>query len=158
MDARAEKLAGRLLAAHTELMTYAQALTPTEAAAPSPNPGWSVQDTLAHLASAELGHCSVAENLLSATPTIGPDGFDLDAFNAAQVAARRGLALAAVLSELDANHAATLALLQRIEPEQWDIAGYHPGGFDTTVEGVFRVIAIHKRRHMKELVTPDDKL
>lgn len=94
-----------------------------------------MRDTLAHLASAELGHCSVAENLLGNMPTIGPDGFDLDA-----------------------NHAATLALLQRIEPGQWAIVGYHPGGFDTTVEGVFRVIAIHKRRHMKELVTPDDKL
>ena len=27
----------------------------------------------------------------------------------------------------------------------------HPGGFDTTVEAVFRVIAIHERRHLKEI-------
>lgn len=156
MDARGEKLKTRLADAHIELMTYAQALTPAEAAAPSPNPGWRVQDTLAHLASAELGHGSVIESLLAGKSPVGPGGFDLDAFNAVEVSARRGLALSAVLTELDANHAATLALLERIKPEQWDITGYHPGGFDTTVEGTFRIIAIHKRRHLKELVASNE--
>ena len=110
-----------------------------------------MQDTLAHLASAELGHSSVIASLLTGRPTAGLASFDLDAFNAIEVSARRGSPLPAVLAELEANHAATMALLQCIGPEQWDIAGYHPGGFDTTVEGTFRIIAIHKRRHLKEL-------
>ncbi len=78
-------------------------------------------------------------------------GFDLDAFNADDVAARRGASLAGLLTELASNRRETLALLEVIAPADWERGGYHPGGFDTTVEGVFRIIAIHEKRHAKEI-------
>ena len=151
MDARGEKLRARLVDAHDKVMAYAQTLTHDQAGVGSSNDGWRVQDVLAHLASAELGHCSVIKALLAGQPMLSASGFDLHAFNAAEVAKRRTADLATVVAELEANHESTLALLSRIQPEQWDIAGYHPGGFDTTVEGTFRVIALHKRSHLKEL-------
>jgi uncharacterized protein (TIGR03083 family) len=150
MDQRQAKLRQRLDDSRRELLAVVDALGSAEAAAPTANPGWAVHDTLAHLAGAELGHQQVIRALLAG---VSPDtsGFDLDAFNAADVAARRNASLAELLDELATNRSATLALLDAVAPDDWDRAGYHPGGFDATVEGVFRIIAIHEKRHVKEI-------
>ena len=150
MNQRQAKLRQRLDDSRRELLAAVEALESTEAAAPMANPGWAVHDVLAHLAGAELGHQLVIRALLSGS---APDasGFDLDAFNASDVATRRNASLPELLDELTANRSATLALLDAVAPDDWDRAGYHPGGFDTTVEGVFRIIAIHEKRHVKEI-------
>ncbi len=150
MDQRQAKLRQRLDDSRRELLAAVEALGPDEAAAPTANPDWAVRDVLAHLAGAELGHQQVIRALLSG---VSPDtsGFDLDAFNAADVAARRNASLAGLLDELAANRAETLALLDAVGPDDWARGGYHPGGFDATVEGVFRVIAIHEKRHAKDI-------
>ena len=150
MDQRREKLRQRLNDSRRELLAAVEELGPTQAAAPTTNAGWAVRDVLAHLAGAELGHQQVIRSLLAGA---SPDtsGFDLDAFNAADVAARRDASLPELLDELAANRSATLAFLDSVGPDDWDRAGYHPGGFDTTVEGTFRIIAIHEKRHVKEI-------
>ena len=150
MDPRREKLAQRLNDARRDLLATGEGIGPAEAATPTVNTGWAVRDVLAHLAGAELGHQQVILALLAGA---APDtsGFDLDAFNAADVAARSGADLAELLAELAANRAGTLALLDAVGPGDWDRAGFHPGGFDTTVEGTFRIIAIHEKRHVKEI-------
>ncbi|NUQ39018.1 MAG: DinB family protein [Caldilineales bacterium] len=147
---REEPLRQRLLAGEQALLAAVAGLEDEMAATTSANPGWAIKDVLAHLASAELGHCAVIRRLLAGESTHLP-GFDLDAFNEAEVAARRRLSLAEVLAEYQANRAVTLALLTTIGPEDWDKAGPHPGGFETTVEGVFRVIALHEKRHLREM-------
>lgn len=114
------------------------------------NPGWERRDIVAHLASAEIGHCQVIQRLLAGQPTLLP-GFDLDEFNQAEVGSRRQRSLSELVAEYQANRAATLALLDTIAENEWAIAGPHPGGFDTTVEGVFRVISIHERHHLREM-------
>lgn len=114
------------------------------------NPGWTAQDLLAHLAAAELGHCEVVRRLLVGESTTVP-GFDLDTYNNAEVQTRRHVDLEGLVAEYKANRAATLELLASIGDDDWDKAGPHPGGFDTTVEGVFRVISIHEKRHLREL-------
>ncbi len=150
MDQHREKLRQRLNDSRRELLAVAEAIGQAEAAAPTANAGWAVRDVLAHLAGAELGHQQVIRALLAgATPDTS--GFDLDIFNAADVAARRTASLPDLLDELAANRSATLALLDSVGLDDWDRAGYHPGGFDTTVEGTFRIIAIHEKRHVKEI-------
>lgn len=114
------------------------------------NPGWTAQDLLAHLAAADLGHCAVVRRLVAGETTVVP-GFDLDIFNNAEVQARRHLDLAALVVEYKANRAATLDLLASIGDDDWDKAGPHPGGFDATVAGVFRVISLHEKRHLRDL-------
>jgi uncharacterized protein (TIGR03083 family) len=150
MDQRREKLRQRLNDSRGDLLAAVEAIGQAEAAAPTANAGWAVRDVLAHLAGAELGHQQVIRALLAGD---APDtsGFDLDAFNAADVAVRRDTSLSQLLDELAANRSSTLALLDAVAPDDWERAGYHPGGFDTTVEGVFRVIAIHEKRHVKEI-------
>lgn len=150
MDQRREKLRQRLADSRRDLLAAVEEIGSAGATRPTANPGWTVCDVLAHLAGAELGHQRVIRALLAGQPG-EIDGFDLDAFNAADVAARRGASLAELLAELDRNRAATLALLDTVSADDWDRAGYHPGGFDTSIEGTFRIIAIHEKRHVKEM-------
>lgn len=111
---------------------------------------WTVQDVLAHLASAEQGHVAVGWALLRGEPTEVP-GFHLDAFNNREVAKRRGLSLAAILTELDAARSQTAALLAAVGPDDWAKSGPHPGGFTVSVEGIFKVIRVHEQRHLREV-------
>lgn len=150
MDQQREKLRQRLDESRRELLASAAHLEPAGLAALTANPGWAVRDVLAHLAGAERGHQQVIRALLAGQAPDLP-GFDLDAFNAADVAARQGASLAELLGELASNRNDTLALLETISPDDWQRGGYHPGGFDTTIEGVFRIIAIHEKRHAKEI-------
>lgn len=150
MDERRTKLSDRLAQSRQELLATLDELAADELAQRPVTDGWSVQDVVAHLASAERGHQQVIVALLAGRDTHQP-GFDLDAFNQAEVSARRSLPAAALLRELEASRTATLVLLETVASNDWERAGYHPGGFDTTVEGVFRVIAIHEKRHVKEI-------
>ncbi len=144
-----EQLRQRLLQSQQAVLE-AVALMDAERIRVLVNPGWTAQDLLAHLAAAELGHCAVVQRLLLGEDTAIP-GFNLDTYNDAEVQARRHLGLDELLAEYKANRAATLDLLASIGDGDWDKAGPHPGGFDTTVAGGFRVIAIHEKRHLRDL-------
>jgi uncharacterized protein (TIGR03083 family) len=150
MDQQRQKLRQRLDESRRDLLASVAHLESAGLAAPTANPGWAVRDVLAHLAGAERGHQQVIRALLAGQSSDVSD-FNLDAFNAADVAARQDISLAGLLAELASNRAETLALLAAVGPDDWERSGYHPGGFDATVEGVFRVIAIHEKRHAKDI-------
>jgi hypothetical protein len=97
-----------------------------------------------------LGHLRVICRLLAGEPTEQP-GFDLDAHNQAEVATRQDRTLAALIAEYRANRMATLALLDTVSATAWDKGGFHPAGFAITVAGIFRLIVIHEKRHLREL-------
>ncbi len=146
---RKERLWWRLEDVRAQVKTLANSLHPdqwhtmvTEA--------WAVRDVIAHLAAAEKGHVQVGWALLRGEPTLIPD-FDLDAYNNAAVAERRDKSKAELLAELDEARDQTAALLAAVTPEDWEKGGPHPGGFDVTVEGIFKIIALHERRHLKEV-------
>ena len=150
MDERKAKLAERLVQSRQDLMTTLGGMPSSELAQRAVNDGWAVQDVVAHLASAERGHQDVITALLAGEDTHQP-GFDLDVFNEREVGARRAMTMEEVFAELESSRAATLALLNEVGVDDWDRSGYHPGGFETTVEGSFRVIAIHEKRHAREI-------
>lgn len=145
-----DKLRQRLVNSHQAVLDLVESIDGDTASRSSANEGWSSKDMLAHLAAAEIGHCHVIRQLQEDKPTLISD-FDLDTFNNTEVEKRRQLSWEATISEYQANRAATLALLDTIHDSEWDKSGPHPGGFDTTIEGVFRVIVIHEKRHLKEL-------
>ena len=149
MDQR-DKLRKRLVNSHQAVLSLVEAIDEVTATELRANEGWSGKDLLAHLAASELGHCHVIRQLLADRPTLVAD-FDLDTFNNAEVAKRRQHSWEDITAEYQANRAATLALLDTITDADWEKAGPHPGGFDTTVAGVFRVIAIHEKRHLRDL-------
>ncbi|NOZ50700.1 MAG: DinB family protein [Chloroflexi bacterium] len=144
-----DKLRQRLIASHEAVLKIVNGWDENTAAQPSTNPHWRNQDVLAHLAAAEIGHCQVIRRLL-ADDSLAMTGFDLDTFNDEQVALRVQRSLAEILTEYRQNRSATLALLDTVIDDDWEKGGRHPGGFDTTVTGVFRVIIIHEKRHLKE--------
>ncbi len=146
---RKDRLWWRLEAIRQEVKTLITDLSPAAWRTPVTE-HWTVQDVIAHLASAEQGHVAVGWALLRGEPTTVTD-FDLDTFNRRETAKRRGLSMAARLAELDAARAQTAALLAAVGPEDWDKAGPHPGGFDVTVEGIFKVIRVHEQRHLRDV-------
>jgi hypothetical protein len=145
-----DKLRKRLISSHQAVMDLVLSIDGPTAMALRANEGWSGQDLMAHLAASELGHCEVIRRLLADEPTFIPD-FDLGTFNNAEVEKRSTLSWEDILAEYQTNRMATLALLDKVPDADWGKSGPHPGGFDTSVEGVFRVIAIHEKRHLKDL-------
>lgn len=111
---------------------------------------WAVEDVVSHLAAAELGHVAVGWALVRGESTEIRD-FDLDTYNNREVDKRRGWPMAARLAELDAARGQTAALLAAVGPDDWEKSGPHPGGFDVSVEGIFKVIRVHEQRHLREM-------
>ncbi len=149
MNPLRDELRRRLEESHASVLAVVTAWDEATAALPV-TPEWTARAVLAHLAAAELGHIHVIRRLLADEPTELP-GFDLDRHNQAEVAARQDRSLAELIAEYRANRMATLALLDTVPATDWDKGGPHPGGFATTVAGTFRIIAIHEKRHLREL-------
>ena len=56
-----------------------------------------------------------------------------------------------LLDSLSSSRVDTLALLDSLTEEQLNVRGMHPAGFETSVAGVFRVMARHERGHGQEI-------
>jgi hypothetical protein len=115
--------------------------------------GWtSIHDTLRHVASAEASMMIVAARTVDGTfkPV---EGFDLNRFNARQVEKRASLSWDDSLDELQTVRTKTLNLLDEWTDEQLAMPTVHPVWGDTTVGGLFRIIAIHDTLHRKDVET-----
>ncbi|HID64917.1 MAG TPA: DinB family protein [Anaerolineae bacterium] len=108
-----------------------------------------MKETLAHLASAEGSHRQVAQ-AIAAGQTVDVPDFDLDAWNAAQVAKRRQRSIDEILEEMAVERQRTLNALQDLENEALDRQGLHPALGEITELKVFRIIPIHERWHLEE--------
>ena len=107
------------------------------------NPLWNVHDLLAHLAIAERGLQATVKRFLAGEAL--PDGFSLDYWNQRQVAKLKERTVVEMLAGLQAGRQETLAVLDSLTDDQLAIRGVHPAGFETSVAGVFRVMAWHER-------------
>lgn len=139
-----------LAAAHQALRALLDTVGGDEWRLPTPNEGWTVQDTLAHLCAGETGNAMIARRILEgvAKPV---EGFDLNRWNQRQVEKRRDKTPDELWQELEAARAETLALLDSLTPEQLQLRGYRTTGDETTLEGVFRQIARHERAHTEDI-------
>jgi uncharacterized protein (TIGR03083 family) len=129
------------------------ALTPEQWAMPLSNaPGaWRTQDLLAHLVSAERGHQRLIAEVAHGG-TGSPVGFDVDSYNAEQVAALQARDPSALLAELLAVREGTLALVASLSDEDLARRGRHPAlGDDVTLADFIRIITVHARMHLREL-------
>lgn len=149
MSDRKAKLKAKLDAARNYLLAVAAQVTDDRALAATDNPEWNVHDILAHLAAAERGLQATVHRFLAGDPL--PEGFSLDAWNRRQVAKHKDRPVAELLESLHASRQDTLALLDSLAEEQLDVSGTHPAGFQTTVAGIFRIMAIHERDHGREI-------
>lgn len=115
-----EALFRRIEAAWQELQDSIEGLSEESMLAAGAVGEWSVRDLLAHVATWE-------EEALKALPVIVEGGKlpryasqgGIDAFNARQQAAKRGLSLERLLLEMDATHQRLLALLDRAPAQHY---------------------------------------
>jgi len=148
-EKRVQTLINKLAATREEIL---QAIEGLDEGTLTWRPGdgrWSIKETLAHLASAEGSHRQVAQ-AIAAGQTVDVPDFDLDAWNAAQVAKRRQRSIDEILEEMAVERQRTLNALQDLENEALDRQGLHPALGEITVLKVFRIIPIHERWHLEE--------
>ena len=149
-EKRVQTLIDKLAATRKEILQTIEGL---DEGALTWQPGdgrWSIKETLAHLASAEGSHRQVAQ-AIAAGQAVDLADFDLDTWNAAQVAERRQRSIDEILEEMTAERQRTLSALQDLENETLDRQGLHPALGETTVLKVFRIIHIHERWHLKDI-------
>ena len=80
------------------------------------------------------------------------ENFDLNAWNAGRIAKRAGQSLTELLAAFDQERAATIAVLQGLPADAWQKAGDHPALGHVTVEYVARIIGLHERSHLQEMM------
>jgi uncharacterized damage-inducible protein DinB len=115
----------------------------------SATPEWAVRDLLIHLATSERGVQGVLEGFLRGE-SIVPAGFDLDRWNASQVARLRDLSLEQLRERISTSRRATLALLDRLTDADLDRRGRHALGREVSLGEALRIIAAHERVHIEE--------
>ena len=113
---------------------------------------WSPREIVGHLTDAERAHRRFMEAVVAGSPPAKVEGFDLDAWNAGRVARRAGQTLAELIAAFEAERAATLDFLATVPPDAWPRRGHHAALGDMSVEEVARIIGLHERMHLQELL------
>lgn len=144
-----ETLRNELAEAREFLLSVAEQLEPEQALNATENPLWNVHDLLAHLAGAERGLQATVKRFLAGAAL--PDGFSLDYWNQRMVEKQRERSVVELLQSLAASRQDTWALLDSLTEDQMRVRGLHPAGFETSVDGIFRVMAMHERAHGQEI-------
>jgi uncharacterized damage-inducible protein DinB len=145
------KIEDKIVAARVRLLKMVEGL---DEAAREWQPGddrWSVRLTLAHVGSAQWSHLEVAQRLVAGERLDLP-GFELDAWNDAQVAKRADWPIERVLADLEAAQRATLAFLAGLSIEELDITGVHPALGEVSVRQVLRIVAVHDGIHRRDVL------
>ena len=148
MSNRLESLRSGLEASGARAAEVLAALQEADLECPA-TPEWVVRDLLVHLATSERGVQGVLEGFLRGE-SIVPVGFDLDRWNASQVARLRDLSLDQLRAQILANREATLALLDRLNDADLDRRGRHALGREVSLGEALRIMAAHERVHIEE--------
>ena len=119
--------------------------------------GWSARELLAHLAAIEWTY----PRLIERAEAGGSDGasdsssggvFDMDAYNARQVAKRAEASVEELLAEFGRNRAATIEAVASADAALLDRATRSAGGVEgTLLEVLIGVTVGHVREHMADL-------
>jgi len=113
-------------------------------------PAWTVRDLLAHFLSAEQGLLRVAQDIAAGGPG-APEGFDYDAFNAAEQDRLAGIPPNQLLTSLTDARQATIAWVTGLDESDLDRTGHHPALGDVTLEVLLNAIYGHQLLHMRDL-------
>lgn len=154
---RQARVRERLDRSRSALLEAVAALDETDLARPiAPESEWTAKDLVGHLAYAEAGMLPLIRGALPgaardrAAPPTPPD-FDIDRWNASRVRRAAEQSVPQLLDRLAASRREALALLDGLTDADLDRPVVHPVAGETTVEGVFRIIAFHERGHTQEL-------
>ena len=140
-----------LVDAQRELSETLDRVGPDEWQRLSPNAGWTIQDLLIHLSTAEVGFVPTLRRMAAGEGGV-PADFDPDRWNAGQLRRRRGeTTLEQLRADLDAAHQAMLALLDQVDAAALEHRGQLSSGAEGSTEDNFRLVAQHKRTHTADI-------
>lgn len=138
-------LIGLLKESRTDLVALARSLSAAELQLATENPGWTVKDTLAHVASSESGLIAIAMRIVNKDTSARP-GFDLHAHNQQQVEKRRDKTIEDLLAELRASREEALSTMASLTDEELSREGQFAGA-PATAASVFGRIGHHELEH-----------
>lgn len=114
------------------------------------DPPWTVHSILAHLVSAE-GYLQLMMADIAAGGPGAPPGVDIDAVNAAEVAALTRLDPAELIERLRQAREKTLALVAALRDDDLDRRGNHPLLGEMALEDFVKLIYRHDKMHMRDV-------
>jgi hypothetical protein len=123
-----------------------------------PGRDWSIQDTLAHLASNQELMVELLGDIVAGTRGTLPDDFDNQRFNDEHVAQGRGKSSAQVRAALDASYARLNALLETIPAAALTRRGTHPAAGDADVKEFLLAMYAHHEMHCRDVVEQTRRL
>ena len=115
---------------------------------------WTAKDLVGHIAYAEGSMIPLVQVAQGDGATEGrrpPPDFDIDRWNDSRVRRARAQSVPQLLERLATSREQLLGVLDSLSDADLDRPVTHPTQGDTTVEGVFLIIAGHERLHAEEL-------
>ena len=147
-----EPVAERSAASRAELLAYARGVPVQAWDTPSPNPGWSCKDLLAHVAG-DKGYLMILRAAVERT-RLDPAQFtpeEGERANARDVAERQGRTVADLITEIESDGETRLDLLSRLTDADRDLRQKE---FPLSLGGVFETEpGGHDREHLAQLRT-----
>ena len=110
---------------------------------------WTMRDLLVHFVSAEDALLRAAQDIAAGGPG-APEGFDYDAFNAAEQKRLAEIAPEQLLADMKAARQQTIEWLTGLQEADLDRVGRHPALGEITLEDFVNVIYGHQLMHMRE--------
>jgi hypothetical protein len=111
---------------------------------------WTVHSILAHLVSAEGYLQLMISDILQGGPG-APPGVDIDATNAAEVAALTRFTPAELIEKLAAVRAKTVEMVAAFSEADLDRRGNHPVLGDISLDDFVKLIYRHDKMHMRDV-------
>ena len=143
-------LLDRLNASRVRLLAVIEALGEQDLDHPASG-AWTIRQVLSHLIASEEDHRRVAEAILRGETGRLPREVALDAHNARRLAELGRLERGALLAALAEQRARTLALVTSLDEGALAQRGPHPALGEMSVSDIFRIIAVHEQRHLRDI-------
>lgn len=114
------------------------------------DPPWTAHSVLAHLVSAEGYLQRMIADIQAGGPG-APPGVDVDAINAAEVAALTRFGPAELIEQLRQARARMIELVSAFADEDLDRRGRHPVLGEMTLEDFIKLVYRHDKMHLRDV-------
>ncbi len=111
---------------------------------------WTIKDLLAHQISAESEFQYYGRDVLDGGEG-APEGFDINAFNNREVAAKVDRTPGQLLADFRVTRQMTIDFVTTIREDQFALQGRHPFFGMITIEDLFKLIYRHNMMHARDI-------
>ncbi len=111
---------------------------------------WSIKDLLAHQISAERKFIFYGRDILNGGEG-SPEGFQINAFNNAEVASMADQTPEQLLSDMRSVRQETIDFVSNIQDSDFDRRGRHPFFGMMSIEEMFKLIYRHNMMHTRDV-------